>query len=192
MKRNEKRNKRILEHFKQTCSLVKTGKRFKISDERVRQIVKDLGYTTAIVKKLSFLNRYEKAKENIGFGDNLNKKELHGIRYHLGVSYKEVKADNWKQEIVKLHEQGLNRTKISKELGLHYKTVSKYLKLSGKKPGCLRGKATKVRDAKLYADFLKIYETNKISPYIEVAKLYNMTSTNALYCVRRAQGKSIR
>lgn len=186
MKKYTERNNVIVEHFKQSGSLIKTGKEFGLTDERVRQIAKAEGVLTKDVRKVKAKQLLESVKDTLGLSTSLSPKDSRQIAHHLGVSYKQLKERNLQEAILECYEAGMCRVEIAKHLNVHYRTVSKYLSCENMPKGCLRGGETKERDAKLYADWKIIHKNEgQTHSLAQVARKYNMTYENAYYCVKR-------
>ena len=175
-----KRDEKLIEHYKQTLNCVQTGLVFGVSSERVRQITNTHGVFRKDLRKANAHRILDSKKDSLGVSETLSISEAHQIRKHLGISYHKVKMQNISDIVLECYAEGMIRADIARYLNIHYKTVSKYLKLDKQKPGCLRGESTKKRDKELYL----YWKISNISIQ-QVADKFDMTYVNVYYCIKR-------
>lgn len=185
MKKNLKKQEQIIAHLKTTLCCTTTGKKFSLTGERVRQIAQENNINIIELRKTNFLEKYNLVKDKLGLGEELTVDDAAYLAKNFNIQYKDVIAENITRAALELNKLGIGRVKAAHQLNLHYRTVSKYLDLKKVEPGCYRGEALKKRDAEMYLVWKKENKKDPKHAMGIVSKLYNISSTNVLYCLRR-------
>ena len=152
----KKRDQLIIEEFKKTGKCSEVGRKFRLTGERVRQIVGEennlVSKTIRVKETQEFLT---KRKNTLGIETFLTTNESYKIKAHLGVKYKDIKEENLKKTILDLYKKDKSRKRIAATLGICYRTVSKYLDLHKQAPGCFRKEKLNERDKEIYTYWVK-------------------------------------
>ena len=109
----KKRDQLIIEEFKKTGKCSEVGRKFRLTGERVRQIVGEennlVSKTIRVKETQEFLT---KRKNTLGIETFLTTNESYKIKAHLGVKYKDIKEENLK----KLFYIFTKKIKVEREL----------------------------------------------------------------------------
>ena len=123
--KKEGRNKKVVEHFKISGSLIKTGKEFGISRERVRQIAKREGFTWKGLQKEKAERLSEKLNYVVGFRYRTTHKEQHLLLKWGKQNYSSLQQKNTRELVLECYEAGMNRQQTAEKLRVNYRTVSR-------------------------------------------------------------------
>ncbi len=169
---------RIASAMREHKSLVKVGKMYGITDERVRQIIKTIGSDIKGMKTLAAINIVESMGSEAGLSKRLDKNQSHRLQYSLGFGAQDLYARSRSETCLRLYREGKSRYEICDITGLCYRTVGLYLLKTGNR-SLVKGEERKQRDANVAAKRAEGFTLKELSV------IFEMTQTNIAYCINR-------